>query len=122
MNAQQTVLVVEDEPIIRFAVADTLRDAGYQVFEAANGDEAFHTLETGLLVDLVVTDINMPGTLDGLMLTAHIKTRTPTLPVFVVSSQLPDGIAFLGDYFLAKPCDYTVLTKTIEQFLAKRSS
>lgn len=86
MNAQQTVLVVEDEPIIRFAVADTLRDAGYQVFEAANGDEAFHTLETGLLVDLVVTDINMPGTLDGLMLTAHIKTRTPTLPVFVVSS------------------------------------
>lgn len=64
MGAQQTVLVVEDEPIIRFAIADTLRDAGYQVLEAANGDEACHTLEMGLRVDLVVTDINMPGTLD----------------------------------------------------------
>lgn len=122
MGAQQTVLVVEDEPIIRFAIADTLRDAGYQVLEAANGDEACHTLEMGLRVDLVVTDINMPGTLDGLTLTAHIKTKNPALPVLVVSSHLPDQIVFLGDAFLAKPCNYPVLVQKIEQFLVKRSS
>jgi CheY-like chemotaxis protein len=61
-----TVLVVEDEVLIRMATADYLRVCGYRVVEAGSGDEAVAVLKTDIRVDVVFTDVSMPGTLNGL--------------------------------------------------------
>lgn len=63
-----TVLVVEDDVLIRLSVADALRSAGLDVIEAATGDEALTVLASSATVDLVFTDIQMPGSTDGLEL------------------------------------------------------
>lgn len=100
---KQTILVVEDEVMIRMLMADVLRDEGYQVIEAANGDEGKDLLLSGQDVDLVVTDVRMPGTIDGIELTAFAKQMLPNRPVVVVSGHLPPAAANSADEFIAKP-------------------
>lgn len=81
-----TILFVEDEVLIRFFAADALRDASHEVIEAANGDEAMELLSAGLVVDLLITDIRMPGTIDGMRLASLARDRHPELPILLVSS------------------------------------
>ena len=59
-----TVLVVEDEVLIRMAIADYLRDCGYRVVEAGNSHEAVRVLKTDVYIDVVFTDVHMPGSVD----------------------------------------------------------
>ena len=70
----QTILVVEDEFLIRFMLPDSLREIGYQVLEAVDGDEGFDILLSGQAVELIVTDVRMPGTIDGMELTRRSKS------------------------------------------------
>jgi PleD family two-component response regulator len=72
------VLLVEDEVLIRSVIAETLRDAGLLVIEAANADEAWSYLQTGASVDLVFSDIQMPGSMDGIELARKVKEITIT--------------------------------------------
>ena len=84
-----TVLVVEDEVIIRFVVADYLRDCGFQVIEAASADEAMRLLETDKIeVDIVFSDIQMPGSIDGMGLARWIRTHFPTIKVVLTSGNV----------------------------------
>lgn len=101
------VLVVEDEFLIRMLVADHLRDAGFTVIEAFNGDEAIAILTTGAPIDLVFTDVRMPGAADGMALLAFIKRTQPDLPVVMTSGHLEPELAYAGGArrFLDKPCD-----------------
>jgi CheY-like chemotaxis protein len=69
------ILVVEDEPFIRFAMAEALREKGVSVVEAASADEAWQYLTAGGSVDLVFTDHRMPGSMSGAQLAARIKTQ-----------------------------------------------
>jgi CheY-like chemotaxis protein len=87
--AKNTLLVVDDEPLLRTYVRDLLEDAGYAVKEAANAEDAINLIEDdGILA--VLTDIEMPGALDGIDLAWMIRTRWPTLPVVLISGkQLP---------------------------------
>lgn len=87
------ILVVEDEPIVRFLIADALRDAGLSVIEAATADEAWHMLATGNIVNLVFTDHRMPGSMTGAELAAKIKARWPDIPVVMTSGDF-DGSGF----------------------------
>jgi len=86
-----TVLVVEDEALIRWDIADYLRDAGLTVLEAVDADEAIRILETSK-VQVVFTDISMPGTMDGLRLASYIRDRWPPIKLIVAS-----GHAILSD-------------------------
>ena len=101
------VLVVEDEFLIRMLVADHLRDAGYNVIEAFNGDEAIAILAAGAAIDLVFTDVRMPGDADGMDVLSFIKQTRPELPVLMTSGHLEPSLAYAGGAsgFLAKPCD-----------------
>ena len=63
----QTILIVEDETLVRMATAEHLRDAGYIVVEAATGEEAQAVLEAGVPVSLIFSDVNMPDAIDGLL-------------------------------------------------------
>ena len=79
------VLVVEDHVILRYALAHWLREKGHEVLEAATADEALAVLKSIVTVDIVVTDVEMPGSMSGLDLTTHLRESFPTLPVIVVS-------------------------------------
>lgn len=103
-----TVLVVEDEFLIRSLVADYLSDSGFDVHEAESGDEALDYLKTGAAVDVLFTDIELPGSLNGVRLAECARAMRPELPVVYAS-----GGARVGDLrergprapFLPKPYD-----------------
>jgi CheY-like chemotaxis protein len=97
------ILLVEDDVLVRFTTADILREAGYDVLEAVDASEALALLTTGHPLDLVMTDIRMPGHMDGLQLAGVLKSTRPNLPVAILSSHLEPGMEHEGDVFLAKP-------------------
>ncbi len=115
-----TVLVVEDEIIIRLMIADTLRAQGITVIEASNGDEALRVLQSSLPVQLLFTDIRMPSELDGLALAQAARAARPGLKLIVASSQ-PAGheVAGLADAFFAKPFDLEAVVRRVKSLLAE---
>ena len=117
------VLVVEDEFLIRMLVSDHLREMGYNVVEACNGDEAVTVLKSGILIDLVYTDVRMPGATDGLALLAFVKRTQPDTPVVMTSGHLSPGLALAGgaSHFLSKPCDLDSITAAIDEALLQAS-
>lgn len=79
------VLVVEDEPLVRMAISDHLDEVGFTVLEASNADEAIAILVKNLDVQIVFTDVDMPGGMDGLKLAAAIRNRWPPIKIVVTS-------------------------------------
>ena len=79
------VLLVEDEALIRLVTAEMLRDEGFEVVEARDGDEARALLNDPGNFDVLFTDVRMPGTLDGIDVVLHARRGHPSLPVLVVS-------------------------------------
>jgi CheY-like chemotaxis protein len=97
-----TVLIVEDEMLIRLDAAEMIRKAGYTVVEAANADEAITILESRFDITVVFTDVQMPGSMDGLKLAAAIRGRWPPIKIIATSGHvkvtpydLPAGGRFL---------------------------
>jgi DNA-binding response OmpR family regulator len=98
------VLVVEDEALIRFTIADDLRDAGFEVFEAESADEAIAILVREP-IRLLFTDIDMPGSMDGLRLSAVVRDRWPPVRIIVTSGKQVPASELLpeGSQFMPKP-------------------
>src|SRR5215213_7408821 len=99
---QPTILLVEDEPLVRLTQVDILREAGFWVLEAQDADEAFETLRRRVDVSVVLTDVDMPGSLNGFEFARLIKQGWPELGVLVISGKtapgprdLPEGVAFV---------------------------
>jgi CheY-like chemotaxis protein len=102
--ARPMVLVVEDEILIRMMVSESLRHAGCEVFEAASADEALEVLAASDGPDVLVTDVRMPGAVDGLELAARVRKARPGLKVVITSGHAPaQNTEGLADAFLAKP-------------------
>jgi len=99
-----TILVVEDDVLTRMAVSEELREHGYSVIEAASADEALTVLQGPSRIDLLLTDMRMPGALDGCGLARHVRAALPFVKIVMVSGQAPDADAHgLLDGYLAKP-------------------
>lgn len=79
------MLVVEDEAIIRLLLVDELADAGLAVIEASSADEALVVLQNGKEIGVVVSDVRMPGSIDGLGLAAWMRDHVPAVPIIIVS-------------------------------------
>ncbi|MFL4991129.1 MAG: response regulator [Microvirga sp.] len=101
-----TILLVEDEPLIRLFISDLLEDAGFKVVEAANATEALVLLEAGLPVNVLLTDVDMPMGGNGFELAHRVHRSWPETEILIMSGRqwpsqgdLPPGAAFL-----AKPC------------------
>lgn len=99
------ILIVEDEYLIRMLAADVAAERGFAVLEAGNSDEAMRLLERQAGIDIVFTDIDMPGDCDGLALAKRISHLWPSVRIVITSgkvrpreSELPNG-----SLFLAKP-------------------
>ena len=119
--AHSCILVVEDEFLIRMILSDSLRDAGYRVIEACNADEALVILDT-ILPDLIISDVRMPGSLDGMGLLAAIKLIRPMLPVIITSGhfQATQALAAGADHFVPKPYKFGPMLKVVQDELAIR--
>src|SRR5665213_1855265 len=89
--AASTILVVEDEPLVRMVVVETLRDAGYDVLEAGDGVEALDVLRKST-VDLMMTDIQMPR-MNGYQLVEAAMTRWPGMKILLVTGYARDSVA-----------------------------
>lgn len=96
------VLVVEDEPLVRLDIALALVDAGFSVIEVPDADQALALMIERERIGMVFTDVELPGTLDGLELASRIKRDWPGVPVVVTSGRVRDteGVA---DVFIPKP-------------------
>jgi CheY-like chemotaxis protein len=99
------VLVVEDEPIIRLGMVSSIEDAGYDVIEASNADEAIARLAQDDEVGVVVTDVDMPGSMDGIRLAHYVRRRWPPIQLLVISGKIgvKTGELPAGARFMSKP-------------------
>jgi DNA-binding NtrC family response regulator len=122
--APATVLVVEDELLIRMDIADYLRERGYHVVEAGSGDEAVVALKADIGIAVVFTDVSMPGSLDGLGLARWVHRERPGLGVILTS-----GVARIAPEvqdlltngpLMAKPYDHGEVEARIRTALAHR--
>jgi two-component system, response regulator PdtaR len=115
-NKEPTILVVEDEAAIRLMIAEALRSEGFGVVEAGSGEEALKVLESGTQVNLVFTDVRMPGALDGLALVGRLRVTRPDLKIAIGSAYVPEWPSpNMVDLFIGKPYD---VPRTIERLKA----
>lgn len=112
MTKLRKVLVVEDEAIVRFDISEHLASHGYEVLEAVDTEDAFTVLDARSDVGFLLTDIGMPGLLDGLMLAKFAAERWPHVKMVVISGQRQAEVSDLPDgaVFLSKPVDLDDLT------------
>jgi CheY-like chemotaxis protein len=99
------ILIVEDEYMVRMNAAAMMEDAGFDVLEAGNADEAMRLLESNPDISIVFTDIEMPGSMNGLKLAHAVTGRWPPIRIIATSGRfhVRDGDLPAGGRFLPKP-------------------
>lgn len=119
-DGKAVVLVVEDNAIVRMGALDLVVSAGYEALEAADADQAIAILEERADIDLVFTDVQMPGTMDGIKLAHYIRDRWPPVKILVASgaaiiaeSNLPGG-----SIFFSKPYEDGAIVQAMARLLA----
>jgi CheY-like chemotaxis protein len=114
------VLVVEDDPLLRMLAAEVAEEAGYLAIEAADADEAITLLEFRSDIALLLTDIDMPGSMNGLKLAQAVRNRWPSIKILVVSARVRPGPYELplDSCFLAKPYRKAALVGELRELAA----
>jgi CheY-like chemotaxis protein len=118
-----TILVVEDEVLVRLALADFLRDCGYKVVEAANAQEAIQVLTASdQPVSVVFSDVNMPGELDGFGLARWVRKHKPDIKILLTSgharaAQIASELC--SGPLVSKPYPYYTVLSRIKRLLAR---
>jgi DNA-binding NtrC family response regulator len=102
-------------------LSEELRDAGYDVLEAYNADEALAVLTSPVTIDLIISDVRMPGSVDGMGLLAVVREALPALPVIITSGHMDPTLALAdgATQFLAKPYSLGTIVKVVQDELAK---
>ena len=115
------VLIVEDEFLLRMDAADAIAAAGFEVVEAANADEAIEVLESRTDITVVFTDIQMPGSMDGLNLARAVRGRWPPVKIIATSGRLHLDEADLpeGGRFLPKPYSPSQVTGVLRELIMR---
>jgi two-component system, response regulator PdtaR len=100
-----TVVVVEDEILIRIAICEDLAAEGYEVLTADNADQAIEILESRNDITTIFTDIEMPGSMNGLKLAAAVRDRWPPVNIVITTGKVrpPDDQMPTNSRFVAKP-------------------
>jgi CheY-like chemotaxis protein len=116
------VLVVEDEFLLRMEAADMIKAAGFEVVEAGNADQAIEILEARRDITLVFTDIQMPGSMDGLKLARAVRGRWPPIKIVATSGHLHIRETDLpeGGRFLPKPYSSTEINGLLRELICDR--
>jgi DNA-binding response OmpR family regulator len=123
-DRRHTVLIVDDEPAIRGFLYDYLSESGFHALTVASGDEAALLLQSGTAIDLVFSDVQMPGILDGYGLARWVMAHRPGLPVLLASGELGKANAaheLCGAEILPKPYDFRLVVKRMHAALESRA-
>jgi CheY-like chemotaxis protein len=115
------VLVVEDEALVRFNTVLHLEDEGFLVSEAGNADQAIAILERDPSIRLVFTDIDMPGSMDGLKLAAYVRGKWPPIHIIVTSGKRIEPLDGMpaDSKFIPKPYELRALAETITEMVTR---
>jgi CheY-like chemotaxis protein len=123
-SPERTILVVEDEVLVRLVIAEYLRDCGYRVHEAAHAQEAIAVLESpDVTIDIVFSDVVMPGNLDGFGLARWVRAHRPHVEVILTStidrSAEIAGMLCEAGPLLSKPYEPQGVVERIKQLIAR---
>jgi CheY-like chemotaxis protein len=125
-SAWETILVVDDEVLIRMVISAHLRDCGYKVIEATNADEALTILQhLDAQVDVVFSDIEMPGSMDGFALSTWIRGNRPGLDVILagtVKRAVSAAEELCEEGTLPKPYEPQAVLSRIRKLMARRAA
>jgi CheY-like chemotaxis protein len=124
-DTRPVVVVSEDELLVRMFTADFLDEAGYNVFQAANADEALALLRTRSDVQVLVTDVEMPqGAMNGFALARRVREELPGVAIMIVSGRAyPEpGDMPPGAMFLSKPFDPTRVLNGLRDLIARQGT
>jgi CheY-like chemotaxis protein len=115
MDNSTVILLVEDEVLVRMLAADVLSEAGFTVLESTNAEEALTLLEARPDVQVLFTDVNMPGALDGLGLAQTVHEQSPGIGILIGSGRIRPAPGELspGTRFIAKPYAPSALTDAV---------
>jgi two-component system, response regulator PdtaR len=118
------VRLVEDEPLVRLTQVDILREAEFWVLEAQDADEAFEILKSRPEINVVLTDVDMPGSIDGFEFARLVRQGWPEVAVLVISGKTSPGPGDLpqGTHFLHKPVRSATLTEVVQQIIPAKTS
>lgn len=114
------VLVVEDEPLVRMFAIHFVEDAGFEVVEAADADQAVAILEARSDLQIMFTDIDMPGSMDGMKLARAVRDRWPPIEIIIVSGHrrpVDDDLPARAVFF-PKPYDVDAVTAELNRMAA----
>jgi CheY-like chemotaxis protein len=122
-EAGETVLVVEDEPVVRSLILEVLQDLGYQAIEAADGPSGLRLLESNVRIDLLVTDVGLPG-LNGRQLADYARVKRPDLKVLFITgyaenAAMTSGFLIPGMEMITKPFAVEALATKIRSMIEK---
>ena len=112
------ILVIEDELFLRMDISDDLERQGYEVLEAANADDAVKILETRNDIRTIFTDIDLPGSMDGLKLAAAVRDRWPPINIIITTGMKAPHENAMPDrsVFVAKPYRNAEVLEAIRSF------
>ena len=118
---RQVVLIVEDEALVRMAAVGMVEEAGFEVLEATNADEAILLLEARRDITVVFTDVEMPGSMDGLRLAHAVRGRWPPIKIIATSGRyaVRDGDLPSGGLFLRKPYSPAEISSALRDVTAQ---
>lgn len=102
-SVPHAILIVEDDPLLQLLTVDIVEASGFIAVQAANADEAVAILEARSDIALLLTDINMPGSMDGLKLAHAVRDRWPPIKIIIVSSRIPESELPTDSRFFRKP-------------------
>jgi two-component system, response regulator PdtaR len=100
---RHAILIVEDDQLLRLLTVNIVEAAGFIALQADNADEAVAVLEARSDIALLLTDINMPGSMNGLKLAHAVRNRWPPIKIIVLSSRVPDCVLPTDSRFFVKP-------------------
>ena len=118
-SKRPVVLIVEDEFLLRMDAVEMIADAGFEVLEAGNADEAIEILEARRDISVIFTDIQLPGSMDGLKLARAVRGRWPPIKIVATSGHVDVGETDLpeGGRFLAKPYNPKQVTGVLREVM-----
>jgi CheY-like chemotaxis protein len=117
-DLQFTILIAEDEPLIRMAFAEYLTECGYIPIAVGSGDAAVDVLEKNVAIDMVLSDVRMPGQRDGFAVARWVAEHRPHVPVILVSGDArPRENCPAGVRLLSKPVAMATLSQQIRDAL-----
>lgn len=120
-TALPAVLVVEDEPLIRLEAVDTIEDVGFRTYDAGSADAALKILETQDDIGVLFTDVDMPGSMNGIKLASYVRERWPSVAIIIASGIVDGDKAELpeGALFFPKPYPTTRIVAALHEIAEK---